>query len=149
MRKPNPTAVYNIVDDEPASRETAVEYAAELLRRREAGLPLWDAATGRPVALASNSSRSSRGGGSSGGGGTGSLALSSSSDLDDPPSSSSSSIYGSSLLQQEQQQQALALGEKRVLNLRIKEELGVRLEFPSYREGLAAIASGDSRPFAG
>jgi hypothetical protein len=29
---------------------------------------------------------------------------------------------------------------KRVSNARLKQELGVRLSYPSYREGLAAIA---------
>ena len=41
-----------------------------------------------------------------------------------------------------------ALEEKRVSNARLKRELGVRLAFPTYREGLAAIAAGDLRPFA-
>jgi hypothetical protein len=39
------------------------------------------------------------------------------------------------------------LEEKRVCNGLIKRELGVRLAFPTYREGLAAIAAGDLRPF--
>jgi hypothetical protein len=39
------------------------------------------------------------------------------------------------------------LEEKRVRNRRLKEELGLALEFPSFREGLAAIAAGDARPF--
>jgi hypothetical protein len=38
-------------------------------------------------------------------------------------------------------------GEKRVKNDLIKSELGVVLEFPTYREGLSAIAQGDDRPF--
>lgn len=42
---------------------------------------------------------------------------------------------------------ALRLEEKRVRNGRIKQELGVQLAFPSYREGLAAIVAGDRRPF--
>ena len=37
--------------------------------------------------------------------------------------------------------------EKRVMNALIKEELGVSLKFPSYREGLRAIHAGDVRPF--
>jgi hypothetical protein len=37
--------------------------------------------------------------------------------------------------------------EKRVRNERIKQELGVKLMFPSYKEGLLAIARGDMRPF--
>ncbi|KAK9826809.1 hypothetical protein WJX81_002893 [Elliptochloris bilobata] len=41
-----------------------------------------------------------------------------------------------------------ALEEKRVSNTKLKRELGVRLIFPTYREGLAAIAAGDLAPFA-
>ena len=41
-----------------------------------------------------------------------------------------------------------ALEEKRVSNAKLKRGLGVRLEFPTYREGLAALAAGDLRPFA-
>ena len=40
-----------------------------------------------------------------------------------------------------------ARGEKRVRNDRIKVELGVELLFPTYREGLAAIAEGNRTPF--
>jgi nucleoside-diphosphate-sugar epimerase len=40
-----------------------------------------------------------------------------------------------------------ARGEKRVRNTLIKEELGVRLMYPTYREGLRAIAEGDATPF--
>ena len=39
--------------------------------------------------------------------------------------------------------------EKRVENRLIKEELGVILQFPTYREGLHAIRIGDKRPFSG
>lgn len=38
------------------------------------------------------------------------------------------------------------LDEKRVRNELIKKELGITLTFPTYREGLAAIHSGDKRP---
>ena len=38
-------------------------------------------------------------------------------------------------------------GEKRVENARIKTELGVALQFPTYREGLDALARGDQYPF--
>ena len=40
-----------------------------------------------------------------------------------------------------------ARGEKRVRNARIKNELGVTLLYPTYREGLTAIAEGDRTPF--
>lgn len=40
-----------------------------------------------------------------------------------------------------------ALEEKRVSNNKLKQHLGVQLAYPTYREGLAAIAAGDLRPF--
>jgi nucleoside-diphosphate-sugar epimerase len=43
---------------------------------------------------------------------------------------------------------AACLDEKRVSNALVKAELGLELAFPSYREGLAALAAGDARPFA-
>lgn len=33
-------------------------------------------------------------------------------------------------------------------NNKVKEQLGIRLLFPTYREGLAAIHAGNNRPFA-
>ena len=39
-------------------------------------------------------------------------------------------------------------GEKRVRNDRAKTELGVAFAFPTYKEGLAAIADGDPSPFS-
>ena len=41
----------------------------------------------------------------------------------------------------------LRLPEKRVSNRKMKQELGVVLRFPTYREGLRAIQSGDQTPF--
>jgi nucleoside-diphosphate-sugar epimerase len=37
--------------------------------------------------------------------------------------------------------------EKRVSNRLMKEELGMKLEFPTYRQGLTALAAGDTRPY--
>ena len=39
-------------------------------------------------------------------------------------------------------------GEKRVSNERAKTELGVFFAFPTYAEGLTAIADGDTSPFS-
>lgn len=47
----------------------------------------------------------------------------------------------------EESQPSSGLAEKRVRNEKIKQELGVQLTFPSYREGLAAIAQKDYTPF--
>jgi len=36
-----------------------------------------------------------------------------------------------------------------VSNASLKRRLGMRLRYPTYREGLAAIAAGDADPFSG
>ncbi|KAK9815289.1 hypothetical protein WJX72_001095 [[Myrmecia] bisecta] len=58
--------------------------------------------------------------------------------------SSSSSSYGSRL------RTRLGPGplEKRVCNLKVKQELGITLDFPTYQEGLRAIHGGNMQPFA-
>jgi len=83
--RPDPGAVYNLCDDDPAPPQDVIAHAAELL-----GLPLppevpFDTAELSPMAR---------------------------------------SFYAES---------------KRVRNDRIKDELGVRLRYPTYREGLAAL----------
>lgn len=85
ITRPNPGAVYNVCDDDPAPPEDVLAHAATLL-----GLPPppeipWDQARMTPMAL---------------------------------------SFYAES---------------KRVRNDRIKNELGVRLTYPDYRRGLAAV----------
>jgi nucleoside-diphosphate-sugar epimerase len=85
IHKPNPGAIYNVCDDDPAPPEDVIAHAATLL-----GLPLppavpYDEADMTPMAR---------------------------------------SFYAES---------------KRVRNDRIKTELGVRLIFPDYRAGLAAL----------
>lgn len=85
IARPNPGAIYNVCDDDPAPPEDVLTHAAALL-----GLPPPPAV---PYAEA-----------------------------DLPPMARS--FYAES---------------KRVRNDRIKTELGVRLAYPSYREGLAAV----------
>ncbi|WP_172298080.1 SDR family oxidoreductase [Pseudoruegeria sp. HB172150] len=85
IARPNPGAIYNLCDDDPAPPEDVIAHAAELL-----GLPLppaedFDTAELTPMAR---------------------------------------SFYAES---------------KRVTNDRIKEELGVKLKYPTYRDGLAAL----------
>ena len=83
--RPNPGAIYNLCDDDPAPPEDVIAHAAELL-----GLPI-------PEAIAFEEA-----------------------DL----SPMARSFYAES---------------KRVRNDRIKEELGVKLLYPTFREGLAAV----------
>jgi len=90
IARPNPGAVYNLCDDDPAPPQDVIAHAAELL-----GLPLppaqdFETADMTPMAR---------------------------------------SFYAES---------------KRVKNDRIKDELGVRLLYPSYREGLAALLAQDN-----
>ena len=85
IKSPNPGAVYNLCDDDPAPPQDVIGYAAELL-----GVPLppeipFDDADLTPMAR---------------------------------------SFYAES---------------KRVSNRRIKEELGIKLIYPGYREGLKAL----------
>lgn len=91
IARPDPGAVYNVCDDDPAPPEDVIAEAARLL-----GLPIppaedFDTVEMTPMAR---------------------------------------SFYAES---------------KKVSNARIKRDLGVRLRYPSYREGLAALLAGDSR----
>jgi len=86
MARPDPGAVYNVADDEPAPPQDVVAYAADLL-----GLP-------RPPAIPFDQAQLSP---------------------------MAASFYGDN---------------RRVNNSRIKTELGVNLKYPTYREGLRAIA---------
>lgn len=90
IARPNPGAVYNVCDDDPAPPEDVIEHAARLL-----GLPVppaipFEQAEMTPMAR---------------------------------------SFYGES---------------KRVSNDRIKDELGVRLRYPSYRDGLAELLQAET-----
>ncbi|MEM9725392.1 MAG: SDR family oxidoreductase [Pseudomonadota bacterium] len=87
MRRPNPGAIYNVCDDEPAPPEDVIAHAAELL-----GAP-------PPPATPFEEAKADM-------------------------SPMAISFYGES---------------KRVSNQLIKQELGVQLAYPSYREGLPAL----------
>jgi nucleoside-diphosphate-sugar epimerase len=86
IARPNPGAIYNVADDEPAPPEDVVAYAAELL-----GMPPPPAVPFEEAEL----------------------------------SPAARSFYADN---------------RRVDNRRIRHELGVELRFPSYREGLLALA---------
>lgn len=89
IARPDPGAVYNVCDDDPAPPEDVLSYAAALLGLPEPpGVP-YDQAEMSPMAR---------------------------------------SFYAES---------------KRMRNARIKRDLGVRLLYPTYREGLAAILAAD------
>ena len=87
IARPNPGAVYNVADDDPAPPEAVIAYACELLGRPAPPLIPFERAELSAMAR---------------------------------------SFYAES---------------KRVANRRIKSELGVRLAYPDYRAGLAALAA--------
>ncbi len=90
MAQPDPGAIYNVCDDDPAPPEQVVAYASALLGVTPPPLVPFDAAGLSPTAR---------------------------------------SFYDDN---------------KRVANRRIKEELGVRISYPSYKEGLSALLSESS-----
>ena len=87
MARPNPGAIYNVCDDEPAPPQDVIAHACALLGIAPPPEIAFDQATLSPMAR---------------------------------------SFYGES---------------KRVDNSRIKRELGVRLAYPDYRAGLAALSA--------
>ena len=91
IARPNPGAVYNLCDDDPAPPEDVLSEAARLLGLPEPPAVPYDPATLSPMAA---------------------------------------SFYAES---------------KRVRNDRIKTELGVRLRYPDYRAGLAALLAEETR----
>jgi len=88
MARPNPGAIYNLADDEPAPPQDVIAFACALLGRTPPPEEPFDAHTLPPAAAR---------------------------------------FYAAS---------------RRVSNRRIKDELRVRLAYPSYREGLRALAGG-------
>lgn len=91
LRRPNPGAVYNVCDDDPASPEDVLSLAATLLGLPEPPMVAYEDAEMTPMAR---------------------------------------SFYAEN---------------KRVRNDRIKADLGVRLQFPTYREGLAGLLAAEGR----
>jgi nucleoside-diphosphate-sugar epimerase len=89
IARPNPGAIYNVADDEPAPPQDVIAFACALLGVAPPPEVAYDEAELSPMAR---------------------------------------SFY---------------LDNRRVCNRRIKEELGVRLRYPSFREGLTAILAQD------
>ena len=89
LLRPNPGAIYNVCDDDPAAPEDVLSLAADLLGLPEPPMVPYEDADMTPMAR---------------------------------------SFYAEN---------------KRVRNDRIKRELGVRLQFPTYREGLAALLAAE------
>ncbi len=116
------------VDDEPAPRAQVVDFAAGLLGVRSGG------SHGAGATTAATATAT---------GGAGGRASS------EPASGDGSQVQAGSGGSGRGSTRAAPLEEKRVRNARLKDRLGLQLAYPSYREGLAAIASGRILPFEG
>lgn len=90
MNRPNPGAIYNVADDEPAPSHEVVAYACQLLGREPPPLVDYAQALLSPMA------------------------------------------------------QSFYADNKRISNRKIKDELGVKLLYPTYREGLQACHTPDA-----
>lgn len=156
--RPRPGAVYNVVDDEPAGRGAVMEYAANLLACEMAAVlhempkSASEQAPGLQSFMSMDDFTLNSG-----------MSSSSGSDRDEEERRRSRKQNREILRVGSERVSQLATraevreftpqvaptpnGEKRVKNDLIKKELGVQLEFPTFREGLSAIARGDMRPF--
>ena len=127
MRKPNPGSIYNVVDDDPSGRAIVIAFAAKLLQTQQRSPVQGSSASANDDAV--------------------NLLQVSSLPVFEPsqqqpqtgPESGSSGIS--------QVVTGGSRAEKRVCNAKIKSELLLALDFPSYREGLAAIHAGNRCPF--
>lgn len=118
MHQPNPGSIYNVVDDNPASRAEAISFARQLLSRQSDNAKQPDANVSTQAQTADSAKSTQR--------------AKAQSPLESGPSAGRGNVPG----------QPNALGEKRVSNTKIKSELNLCLDFPSYRDGLTAIHAG-------
>ena len=133
MHQPRPGSIYNVVDDNPASRAEVMAFAAKLL--------------GHPSALSVFGEHNADCQQTSGGQDSpGASATATDSNSEMP---AVQAIDGVMLDNKTTEQRSVSKrAEKRVRNSKVKSELGLTWEFPSYVEGLSAIHKGDRRPFA-
>lgn len=127
MQQPNPGSIYNVVDDDPASRATVMAFAAKLLQTQQI------------LAL---------GGCDTSGDGDAANLLQEGGSPDVVKTRQQSRLgaeTGATDISQVATHGSRA--EKRVGNGKVKAEFSFALEFPSYQEGLVAIYAGNRCPF--
>lgn len=156
MTKPSPGRTYNVVDDDPAPRGEVAEYARQLLGSVRPGTQgpgdSIGGAVGSAVAEVAEpaagvvGAMAVTGGSSSSGGRVGSEDRGVSKGKEDNGDEGSGPGVGGGGPKGRRSEGAGVLEEKRVRNGRIKEELGVVLRYPTYREGVEAIARGEAWP---
>ncbi len=160
MTMPSPGRTYNVVDDDPAPRGEVAEFARQLLGTVRTGtqgpgespggaLGSEGAEVAEPAAGVAGAGAGT-GGSSSSGGNAGSESRGVDAGKKDSGDEGSGTGAGAGVggggMRGRRSEGAGALEEKRVRNGRIKEELGVVLRYPTYREGVEAIARGEAWP---
>ncbi len=120
MNQPRPGSIYNVADDNPASRAEVMAFAASLLRSSSSS----DAAM-------SNKHSADR-----------QACM-----IDDICIQSAALQEVDAMFKKDRPRSVRKPAEKRVSNHKIKTELGLTWDFPSYVEGLSAIHAGEIRPF--
>lgn len=134
MHQPRPGSIYNIVDDNPASRAEVMAFAAKLL-----GPPLDVSVSDKHNADCHQQRLDSPDSADASATATGS----------DSGVAAVQADSGVTLSNEITKHRSISKrAEKRVSNSKVKTELGLTWEFPSYVEGLSAIHKGDRRPFA-
>lgn len=118
MHQPCPGSIYNVTDDNPASRAEVMAFAASLL------------------ASSSDTARNNK------------HNADRQECMTDGIHSQSAALQAVDAMCEKGSPSLLRKpAEKRVSNHKIKAELGLKWDFPSYVEGLSAIHAGDMRPF--
>ncbi|KAA6423018.1 MAG: hypothetical protein FRX49_07006 [Trebouxia sp. A1-2] len=124
MLQPCPGSIYNVTDDNPASRAEVMAFAASLLR------------SSSDAAMSNKHSADRR----TDAGRQEHIA-------DGIYSQSAALQVVDAMCNKGSPSSVCKPAEKRVSNHKIKAELGLTWDFPSYAEGLSAIHAGDMRPF--
>ena len=127
IRQPNPGSIYNVVDDDPSGRATVIAFAANLLPKQQE--PALDGSSATADDDAVNLHQAD------------SLPVA---EISQQQSQMGAETESSGI---NQTMTGGSRPEKRVCNAKIKSELALALDFPSYREGLAAIHAGNRCPF--
>lgn len=134
MHQPRPGSIYNVVDDNPASRAEVMAFAAKLV--------------GPPSDVSVSDKHSAYRRQQTFGGPTSPDASATATGSHNGKTAAQADTdvtFGSDIAKH---RSVSKRAEKRVSNSKVKSEFGLTWDFPSYVEGLRAIHKGDRRPFA-
>ncbi|KXZ49022.1 hypothetical protein GPECTOR_23g110 [Gonium pectorale] len=152
MAAPRPGSVYNVADDEPAPRGKVAAFARILVGQPAQAAPSGGDGSGWATAETTEAvqeAASEAPDAPAAAGLTGGERTQQSRDGSGDGDGDGDSRRAGDSSARSRSRSPQALEEKRVRNALIKSELGVRLRYPTYREGVAAIHGGDLWPLTG